>query len=100
MDSYQKIEQLQQQIEQLEARLVRIRKRYQQTQDPVLRQAMQEEISGLIDAIDQARSQLELEQARLPQKRTNGHHPPESEEDLELLIDPNVSEKGDKPSEN
>ena len=57
-------------------------------------------MSRIIDAIDHARERLEQEQAKLPEKRTNGHHPPESEEDLELPIDPDVNSKEDPPSDN
>jgi septation ring formation regulator EzrA len=100
MDTLKRIEQIERQIEQLEAKLAHARQRYEKTQDPVLRNAIQEEIGELIDAIDQDRSQLAKEQAKLPEKRSNGHHPPENEGDLELPIDLDVNSQGDEPSDN
>ena len=100
MDLFKKINQLQQQIEQLQAELARIRQRRAQTQDIVLQQAMQQEMNQLIDDIDVATNALAELQAQLPEKRTNGHHPPESEEDIQLPLDPNVSEDTDSPSDN
>ncbi|MEM7372645.1 MAG: hypothetical protein AAF587_28750 [Bacteroidota bacterium] len=100
MDIFQKVRQIEKQINQLEERLAELKTRREQAQDDVIRRVTQEAISQIIDAIDQARQQLEKEQAKLPQKRTNGHHPPESMEDSELPIDQDVSSKGESPSDN
>lgn len=100
MDLFRRINQLQQQIEQLQADLETLRQRKAQAQDPALQQAMQQSIDSYIERIDEATEALDTLKAKLPAKRNNGHHPPESEEDLQLPLDPNVSTDTDPPSDN
>jgi len=100
MDIYQRIQQLQARIEQLETELAELKAQHDQAQDEAIRRVTQAAMSRIIDAIDQEREQVEQEQAKLPEKRSNGHHPPESEEDVELPIDPDVSSKEEPPSDN
>lgn len=100
MDIYQRIRQIKQEIEQLQQELQQTRLRKEQTQDPVMQQILQREIGNLIDQIDKTGDKLAKEEAKLPEKRTNGHHPPESKEDFELPINPNVSEEGEESSDN
>lgn len=100
MDLFTQIEDLETLIDQLQTELAALREQKAKTQDPGLRKAIQTAITAQIDNIDEANQALDLLKARLPQKRTNGHHPPESEEDLELPINPNVSEDTEPPSDN
>jgi len=95
MDIYQRIRQIQQEIEQLQQELQQTRLRKEQTQDPAMQQMLQQEVGNLIDQIDKTGNKLAKEEAKLPEKRSNGHHPPESEEDIQLPLDPNVSDEGE-----
>ena len=100
MDIYQRIQQIKAQIAAYQAQLADLRQRKQQTQDEAVRQVLQANIEQIIDAIDRSQARLEKEESYLPETRTNGHHPPESEEDAQLPLDPNVPEDTDPSTDN
>ena len=77
-----------------------LRQRKAQAQDPALQQAMQKSIDSYVERIDEATEALDTLKAKLPAKRSNGHHSPENEEDSQLPLDPNVPIDTDPPSDN
>ena len=78
MDSYQKIEQLREEVSRLQQELTALRTRKTKIQDASLKKILQKEITEMIEAIDGTETELANEEAKLPEKRTNGHHPPEA----------------------
>ena len=87
MDILDDIKQLKAEIEALTQSLQAAREQLAKTTDNIIRGVLERQISEIVDEIDRKQADIEAKETLLPEKRTNGHHKPESLEEEELNPD-------------
>lgn len=87
MSIFKNLEKLKKELADLQTDLQEARDRKEKAQDSAMIAIYEKQIGGYIDKIDSKQREIDTLEAQLPQKRTNGHHKAESEEEEQLKPD-------------